>query len=1792
MGPTNMGPPTAGNHPNQQPTGPNSQHPDGPPVTESGPGSQDNGPNVANPVTSIVTTGPDGTPLDDGSQQSTLSNTSVASGEDPQCSTPKSSKNEPYTPGGHLAPPNASPGTPHNAHEDFEMNSPTWPSTPASPVFNSHHPHTETFSSTKKSDSLTKLYEMDDNPDSSMWLDKLLGYMEERSTPITACPTMSKQALDLYKLYLLVKERGGFLEVCKKVTKSKTWKDIAGLLGIGASSSAAYTLSKHYTKNILPFECHFDRGGVDPSPMIQQVEGGGKKGKNKVTSVPSPGSSNSQDSFPTPGSSSASMDGYNAYPGGYPPPNATPGDYNSQASSPPSQQSNAQSPHLGAPYQGGPGGYGQYGPTPDQYGPMPGAPPGQYPPGQQQNQFPPANRPMYPGYGPPPPPPESAEGATPPNSAAPPTPGDPYSGYGTAQSPYPPPPAQPTPQQPPQPQSQQQPPQSQSQQPQTPQQQQQQQHPQSQQSSQQQSPPTTGPSSSAASGSTPPASGMQTQAPSSGAGPYPPPPQPYGDYRQQDQSPPPPSSHPDFAKDQQQPYPYSQSPQMYPGWQNNSGQYRGQYPPQGAPQQWNSNAPSPSGPPPGPGPWQDQNRYPPNQSGSPYPPHQQAQQQPWTNMPPSSQNSSLRPPAPRVGGGKPFAQMSNVQPNVVGGSTGPAKPLAAGQFPPQSGVPPKRDIVFPSDSVESTTPVLYRRKRIAKLDVGQTDPWRMFMALSSGLLVESTWALDVLNILLFDDTSVTYFGLSHLPGLLNLLLDHFQKSLADMFDSDTTKKTIQNGYGWYSQLDEESYLTDDDDNDEENEETAEDDDSDDDDEEEDAEGEDEDEDESLFNEDPSCDMNLSKKVIKSDIKLENGDLNEHDDSTNSSNNKCKMTTTISSANNNSNNSTTSTVAAGQEDNKENIQLSSNCKKLMKKRKKINNYSKRKKLFVDLGSVTEMPNPDDSMVMFQSTTNYTMTSRKGLPVKFQQSDDDMFVLDHRRSWDKLADTYYQTTSTVGGDPWTDGHNEPDAHDFVLDTFKAEFANIPFSKLIKSKHNKKYLSQKSSILLNNKNNKCVTNLNSVSSNSNNVNCISGKSNNNNNMNSDIKNKMEQNTSTTNNNNNKMNNQFLTSNGNSSNNSNSNNDGMTNSSSITTTTTTTKSNLSMNLNNFMIKKESTTTTTTMTASTMDSDCRHIDMELEKTNSLSNGPQDAVSSNSNSNDSNNDNNKCANNNQSTVTKMEIDEVDDEQTKLPGGEQDCNKSTFDVSDTMQDPSNLLKRRRMSDYEDECYTRDEASLFLVTESQDSLARRCVALSNILRNLTFLPGNEIEFARSSRFLAMLGKLLLLHHDHPMRTKKTSNYDREEDADFADSCSSLQGESEWWWDFLMQMRENMLVATANISGHMDLSRFDESVSRPVLDGLLHWAICPSAHGQDPFPTLGPNSVLSPQRLALEALCKLCVTDANVDLVMATPPFSRLEKLCSVLTRHLCKNEDQVLREFSVNLLHYLAAADSTMSRTVAMQSPCVSYLVAFIEQAEQTALGVANQHGINFLRDNPDSMGTSLDMLSRAAGTLLHLARHPDNRPLFMQQEQRLLGLVMSHILDQQVALIISRVLYQCSRGQGPLTSSDVSAFHQKYNRTGFSAMSSINPSSSLAAPSNISSSSSLHNSKSVPPSSSTSTANLMQTNSSLMPSIITTTTANAIKNDLMASQGGVMTTLTPSSSASAHSSTPPTTLLPPPPTSATPTPIQHHPSHLHNPHTHSQHSLNNMESSSPSAAATTQQQPQPQPQTSKPVIASS
>ena len=48
--------------------------------------------------------------------------------------------------------------------------------------------------------------------------------------------------------------------------------------------------------------------------------------------------------------------------------------------------------------------------------------------------------------------------------------------------------------------------------------------------------------------------------------------------------------------------------------------------------------------------------------------------------------------------------------------------------------------------------------------------------------MESTWALDTLNVLLYDDNSVSFFGLGNMPGLLDALVDTWRAALIQVFD--------------------------------------------------------------------------------------------------------------------------------------------------------------------------------------------------------------------------------------------------------------------------------------------------------------------------------------------------------------------------------------------------------------------------------------------------------------------------------------------------------------------------------------------------------------------------------------------------------------------------------------------------------------------------------------------------------------------------------------------------------------------------------------------------------------------------------------------------------------------------------------------------------------------------------------------------------------------------------------------------------------------------------------------------
>lgn len=510
------------------------------------------------------------------------------------------------------------------------------------------------------------------------------------------------------------------------------------------------------------------------------------------------------------------------------------------------------------------------------------------------------------------------------------------------------------------------------------------------------------------------------------------------------------------------------------GWPNNN-QYRGQYGGSAASQpgtsQWNQGG-RPSGQ------W---DRYPPNNQGYQQP--QQAGQQ-WSSIPAQAAgpSSQLRPPlGPRPGKAMPFMAPQ-------GGKGSPSQAAVASSYS-QSQLP-KREITFPPDSVEATLPVLYRRKRLCRSDLGPVDAWRIIMCLRSGLLTESCFALDVLNVLLFDDSSVAYFGLSQWPGLLDLLLEHFRRNLCDMFDGPYPREAPEA-------------------------------------------------------EEPDVDLGGVAGPSAPPVDLEN-----------------------------------------------------------------------------------------RTVILNNTTNYSHLSRKGHPVKMVERNEDIFIRDNQRDWDTRGDASgISLLAEIPSDPWYLSAQH------ILPTFQAEFGRIPFYSRLQETENPSQAELE-----------------------------------------------------------------------------------------TEPHRTPLADAAPPPSKPSDKKRRTKTLSDVIS--------RIKKDSSETN-------DALAL-------------------EIKGKAKTDVVCEKLNCDQQSSVDLNVSVNgECKDgpSVRDPAGTLKRRRTSDYEDEAYTRDDASLFLLTESQDFVGKRCVCISNILRSLTFIPGNEGEFARNSTFLGLVGKLLLLHHEHPPRTQKTRNYDRE-------------------------------------------------------------------------------------------------------------------------------------------------------------------------------------------------------------------------------------------------------------------------------------------------------------------------------------------------------------------------------------------------------------------------------------------------
>ncbi|XP_053717548.1 AT-rich interactive domain-containing protein 1A isoform X1 [Synchiropus splendidus] len=1274
-------------------------------------------------------------------------------------------------------------------------------------------------SSTTTNEKITRLYELGPEPERKMWVDRYLAFAEEKAMGMNNLPAVGRKPLDLFRLYVSVKEIGGLTQV----NKNKKWRELATSLNVGTSSSAASSLKKQYIQCLYAFECKVERG-EDPPPDIFNTDA--KKNQPKIQ-PPSPAGSGSLQGPQTPQSTSSSMaEGGDLKP---PTPASTP-----HTQMPPMAGISRTSVNLQDPfadgvdpafsrrstmtpnsqnYQPGMGGpeimgrMGHYESNKDPFGGMrkvgeqfmqqgsnsgmgeqynrvPSAPIGNMPMGQRQQQYPYGyDRRPEPGMGPDGPQSNMmpSVGDTGMYSPSRPPPQQRHEAYGNQYSGQGAPPGGPYLNQQPGMYPQQQP---------------------------NYKRPVDG-------GYGPPAKrhegeiynvpyGQQQQGPQS-SGPqgqqemY----NQYNAYSSGERRPPGPQNPFPFSFSRERgppsagPASQSSMPPQMMGSPLSSGPDGPQGPMwQGRSELGYTNYPNRQGPPgPGQGSGYHMNRsedlipsdqrmnhdgqWPGHRGQPPYGPGNSGP--PMTRPLPSTYTSQNHIPQVSSPSPMPRSMDSRTSPSkspymhsgIKVQKAGPPVPAShIGQAPVQQPMI-RRDVAFPPGSVEASQPHLKPRRRLTMKDIGTPEAWRVMMSLKSGLLAESTWALDTINILLYDDGSISTFNLCQLPGFLELVVEYYRRCLIQIFGilkeyevGDPGQRTLLDPLATDEDSDDDILM---------------------------LEGEDMDTDEEEDEEEESEDKQITPQL-------------------------------------------SSQVQVKEEEEEKSSQ------------------DKEESTLVNESIIATSGPTQDPQLCLEKPKQASKFDR--LPIKVVRKKNP-FQLSRsaNQGQRKSFDSGLIHWSIGGGDTTEHIQTHFESHSRLLEVHKCLSVSAEKSKKVERQERP---------------------------------------------------------------------------------------------------------------------------------ALDSD-HEPPSGPPRTDGTTALPIGA-----------------------TVTAT-IDDVlcarpgslTEEAVRGGGVEQKENgKYLFSINLEHQ------SHRNIKILEDEPHSKDETPLSTLADWQDSLARRCICISNIVRSLSFVPGNDLEMSKHPGLLLLLGRLVLLHHRHPERKQAPVTYEKEEDEDEGVSCER----DEWWWDCLEALRENCLVTLANISGQLDLSVYPESICLPLLDGLLHWAVCPSAEALDPFPSLGPHGSLSPQRLVMETLSKLSIQDNNVDLILATPPFSRLEKLYGTLVRLVGERKVAVCREMAVVLLANLAHGDSLAARAIAVQKSSVGNLLGFLEDSLAATQYQQSQSSLLQMPGVPHFEPTSVDMMRRAARALHALAKVEENHSEFTLYESRLLDISVSPLMNSSVSQVICDVLF--------------------------------------------------------------------------------------------------------------------------------------------------------------------------------------
>lgn len=152
-------------------------------------------------------------------------------------------------------------------------------------ISNEKHTQKRKISQATSVEVFNKLREMGDEQERNLFVDRLQKLWEELSFVCRKLPCISRQTIDLYRLYVYIREQNGF-EQFSKIAKNRHWRDIALKLNIPNCSTAAFHIKQKYINlKLFHYECKYDRGGIDPERLLVELDKPQEKQSKKATKI-------------------------------------------------------------------------------------------------------------------------------------------------------------------------------------------------------------------------------------------------------------------------------------------------------------------------------------------------------------------------------------------------------------------------------------------------------------------------------------------------------------------------------------------------------------------------------------------------------------------------------------------------------------------------------------------------------------------------------------------------------------------------------------------------------------------------------------------------------------------------------------------------------------------------------------------------------------------------------------------------------------------------------------------------------------------------------------------------------------------------------------------------------------------------------------------------------------------------------------------------------------------------------------------------------------------------------------------------------------------------------------------------------------------------------------------------------------------------------------------------------------------------------------------------------------------